>query len=114
MSDSIRRAFSKKDDHDSEKQDKQKEESSPPDYNLALAIKEEDEAIRTEDAQHVESSAVSSAYERKVFILNRVMNTHIGMGKFQWQLFVLSVSITCCCCCCSSACSCTDAAALCF
>lgn len=37
-----------------------------------------------------ESAGVSNVYERKVYILNRIMNDEIGMGKFQWQLFALS------------------------
>ncbi|KAK0551807.1 hypothetical protein OC845_001992 [Tilletia horrida] len=90
MGDSIRRTLSNSNKDNKDDPEKQKTETSPPDYDLALAIKDEDEAIRAEDSQHVESSAISSAYERKVFILNRVMNNHIGMGKFQWQLFVLS------------------------
>lgn len=34
--------------------------------------------------------SVDDIYERKVYILNKVMNDHIGMGKVQWQLFLLS------------------------
>ncbi|SPO23783.1 related to PHO84 - high-affinity inorganic phosphate transporter [Ustilago trichophora] len=34
--------------------------------------------------------SVDDIYERKVYILNKVMNEHIGMGKVQWQLFLLS------------------------
>lgn len=40
--------------------------------------------------KRLEASGVSDAYERKVYILNRVMNEHIGMGRFQWALFLLS------------------------
>lgn len=39
--------------------------------------------------RRIEASGISSNYERKVFILNRVMNDHIGMGRFQWSLFLL-------------------------
>lgn len=41
------------------------------------------------EEKRIEASGVSSSYERKVFILNRVMNDHIGMGRFQWALFLL-------------------------
>ncbi|KAJ1018265.1 hypothetical protein NDA18_006423 [Ustilago nuda] len=34
--------------------------------------------------------SVDDVYERKVYILNKVMNEHIGMGKVQWSLFLLS------------------------
>lgn len=37
-----------------------------------------------------DSEAVDDMYERKVYILNKVLNEHIGMGKVQWQLFLLS------------------------
>ncbi|UZJ56407.1 hypothetical protein CBS101457_005727 [Exobasidium rhododendri] len=36
------------------------------------------------------ANGMSDTYERKCFILNKVMNENIGMGKFQWQLFALS------------------------
>ena len=36
------------------------------------------------------ASGMSDMYERKCFILNKVMNEHIGMGRFQWALFALS------------------------
>ncbi len=37
-----------------------------------------------------DGASVDDIYERKVYILNKVMNDHIGMGKVQWQLFLLS------------------------
>ncbi|PWN96524.1 MFS general substrate transporter [Tilletiopsis washingtonensis] len=40
--------------------------------------------------KRLDAIGVNSVYERKVYILNRVMDEHIGMGKFQWQLFLLS------------------------
>lgn len=40
--------------------------------------------------RRLEASGVSDSYERKVYILNRVMNEHIGMGRFQYALFCLS------------------------
>lgn len=43
-----------------------------------------------EMGKRLEASGVSDSYERKVYILNRVMNEHIGMGRFQWALFLLS------------------------
>lgn len=33
------------------------------------------------DNKRIEAMGVESAYERKVYILNRIMNEHIGMGK---------------------------------
>ncbi|KAN0065621.1 hypothetical protein ACQY0O_000750 [Thecaphora frezii] len=41
-------------------------------------------------ARRVDATAVDEIYERKVFILNKVLNEHIGMGKVQWQVFFLS------------------------
>lgn len=40
-------------------------------------------------AKRVEAAGLDSVYERKVYILNKVMDEHIGMRKFQWQLFML-------------------------
>ncbi|PWY99427.1 MFS general substrate transporter [Testicularia cyperi] len=37
-----------------------------------------------------EGLAIDDVYERKVYILNKVLNDHIGMGKVQWQLFLLA------------------------
>lgn len=39
--------------------------------------------------QRLEASGVSDSYERKVYILNRVMNEHIGMGKVRISSFQL-------------------------
>ena len=38
----------------------------------------------------IEGTAVDDIYERKVYIINKVLNEHIGMGKLQWQIFLLS------------------------
>ncbi|CAD6923779.1 unnamed protein product [Tilletia laevis] len=86
MSDSLRHTMSKKDD-DTKDVEKQKELSAPPAYDGTTERKDE---LAADLAVHVEAAAVSGAYERKVFVLNKVMNEDIGMGKFQWQLFVLS------------------------
>ncbi|KAL9940389.1 hypothetical protein V8E36_001094 [Tilletia maclaganii] len=75
MADSLRRSLSKKETV-AEKQPKEPTTVEPP--------------PAYDDAEHVEAAAVSTAYERKIFVLNRVMNEHIGMGPFQWKLFVLS------------------------
>ncbi|KAK0518631.1 hypothetical protein OC835_007779 [Tilletia horrida] len=81
MADSLRRTLSKK-DGDKIKENKDVEHS-PPAYD--------DTPLDPRDlAAHVEAAAVSTAYERKVFVLNKVMNEYIGMGRFQWQLFILS------------------------
>lgn len=44
----------------------------------------------TEALGRPEGASVDEIYERKVYILNKVLNEHIGMGKVQWQLFLLS------------------------
>ncbi|KAE8225787.1 hypothetical protein CF319_g1529 [Tilletia indica] len=85
MSDSLRRTLSKKDE--GIKDVETHKNFPPPGYNKEVDPKEE---IAADLAAHVEAAAVSTAYERKVFVLNKVMNDYIGMGKFQWQLFVLS------------------------
>ncbi len=38
----------------------------------------------------VDAGATDVAYARQVHIINRVLNEHIGMGRFQWSLFMLS------------------------
>ncbi|PWN51789.1 MFS general substrate transporter [Violaceomyces palustris] len=46
--------------------------------------------IREAFPDRADSRAVDEIYERKVYIVNKVMNEHIGMGKLQWQIFLLS------------------------
>lgn len=52
-------------------------------------VHEEDGGNMAVTEKRLESAGISDNYERKVFILNRVMNDHIGMGRFQWSLFLL-------------------------
>ncbi|CAO1625567.1 unnamed protein product [Sympodiomycopsis kandeliae] len=63
---------------------KQLEEKRDPSEDAALGQK------FIEEAKRVDAGGISSGYERKVFLLNKVMQEEIGMGKFQWQLFALS------------------------
>ncbi|TKY89249.1 hypothetical protein EX895_001780 [Sporisorium graminicola] len=44
----------------------------------------------SDDIARPDGRSVDDMYERKVYILNKVLNEHIGMGKVQWQLFLLS------------------------
>ncbi|GAC76127.1 synaptic vesicle transporter SV2 [Moesziomyces antarcticus T-34] len=46
--------------------------------------------LESEVFSRPDGASVDDIYERKVYILNKVMNEHIGMGKVQWQLFLLS------------------------
>ncbi|PWN26041.1 MFS general substrate transporter [Jaminaea rosea] len=42
------------------------------------------------DLARVDASGLDPGYERKIFLVNKVLQEEIGMGKFQWQLFALS------------------------
>ncbi len=53
--------------------------------NLEKQLSPDSSALARPDA-----SSVDDIYERKVYILNKVLNEEIGMGKVQWQLFFLS------------------------
>ncbi|EST05192.1 Major facilitator superfamily [Kalmanozyma brasiliensis GHG001] len=44
----------------------------------------------SEEFSRPDGKSVDDIYERKVYILNKVLNEEIGMGKVQWQLFFLS------------------------
>ncbi|SPO24421.1 related to PHO84 - high-affinity inorganic phosphate transporter [Ustilago trichophora] len=57
----------------------------PAGAELEKQLTPESEAFSRPDGM-----SVDDIYERKVYILNKVMNEHIGMGKVQWQLFLLS------------------------
>ena len=52
---------------------------------LEKQLTPESEALSRPDGR-----SVDEIYERKVYILNKVMSEHVGMGKVQWQLFLLS------------------------
>ncbi|EPQ27410.1 uncharacterized protein PFL1_04948 [Pseudozyma flocculosa PF-1] len=54
------------------------------------AEKQLSKEVAQQFGSRVESSAVDDIYERKCYILNKVLNEHIGMGKVQWQVFFLS------------------------
>ncbi|KAI5279230.1 hypothetical protein KEM52_004456 [Ascosphaera acerosa] len=46
------------------------------------------EALRQEIEYEVEQDGHDTVYDRKAKLINKAM-TDIGMGKYQWQLFVL-------------------------
>ncbi|SNX83799.1 related to PHO84 - high-affinity inorganic phosphate transporter [Melanopsichium pennsylvanicum] len=57
---------------------------------LANSTLEKQLTLDSDELSRPDGKSVGDIYERKVYILNKVMNDHIGMGKFQWQLFLLS------------------------
>ena len=43
-----------------------------------------------ENHRHLETGAIDQAYARKVYLLNKIINEHIGMRWWQWGLLVVS------------------------
>ncbi|KAM5449844.1 hypothetical protein MaudCBS49596_004606 [Microsporum audouinii] len=58
--------------------------SPPPEYEAELTI----EALRAEVEASVASTGQDTAYDRKSMVINRAVQD-IGMGRYQWQLFIL-------------------------
>ena len=60
----------------------------------ALQGRKEKELALEEDHlpgfSHVEASAVDEIYQRKVYIMNKIMNEHIGMTWWQYGLLLVS------------------------
>ncbi|PWN43691.1 MFS general substrate transporter [Ceraceosorus guamensis] len=46
--------------------------------------------VTSEDPEHVEGAALSQSYLKKVYIINRVMNEHVGFSRWHWGLMLLS------------------------
>ncbi|WFD05707.1 hypothetical protein MVES1_001040 [Malassezia vespertilionis] len=41
-------------------------------------------------SRHIEATVVDEVYQRKVYILNKIMNEHVGMTWWQWGLLCVS------------------------
>ncbi|CAO1634812.1 unnamed protein product [Parajaminaea phylloscopi] len=72
--------------------DKEKAGSHDAEKQIAASSRAEDGSIKLsskvqEELARVDAGGLDAGYERKVFLLNKVMQDHVGMGKFQWGLF---------------------------